>query len=225
MPTQTLTISDITNESLVVLENELVITKKVCRDYDSRFGEAGAKIGDVINVRKPPRYVPTYGQALQIQDAVETSVPVTLNRQYQQSIAFTSKDLKLSVDDFSKRFIKPAIVVMANAINMDVWKLFFNVYAEVGTPGTVPNLLLTYLQANRKLNNASVPMEDWTLIINPEMQVFIVDALKGIFNPQSKITGQYEKGEMGKDTAGFNWFMSQNVPVFTEQERRAGLRC
>jgi hypothetical protein len=47
------------------------------------------------------------------------------------------------------------------------------------------------------------------------MQVYIVDALKGVFNPQAKISGQYEKGEMGRDTAGFDWFMDQNCPTFT----------
>lgn len=215
MAQQLLTISDITNEGLLVLENELTFTKHIRRDYDDRFGDAGAKIGDTLNIRKPPRFLSTRGQSLQLQDAVETSVPLVLSTQYQQAFSFTSKDLKLSVDDFSERFVHPAIVPLANAIDYDGMQLFSVVYNEVGTPGTVPTTLLTYLQANQKLNDASVPMDDWSIVVSPKMQVYIVDALKGVFNPQAKIAGQYEKGMMGKDTAGFNWYMTQNCPTFT----------
>lgn len=215
MANQLLTISDITNEGLDVLDNELVFTKKVRRDYDDRFGEEGAKIGDTINIRKPARFQGHRGQAIQIEDFVETSVPLVLSQQYQQAFSFTSKDLKLSLDMFSERVLKPAIVPIANMIDSDGTALFLQSYQEVGTPGTIPNQLLTYLQAGQKLNEDSVPDMDWTMIVNPGMEATIVDALKGLFNPQPKISGQYEKGEMGRATAGFNWFMSQNCPTFT----------
>lgn len=216
MANQLLTKSDITNEGLLVLENELTYTMHVRRDYDDRFGEEGAKIGDTINIRKPPRFLSTRGQALQLQDAVETSVPLVLATQYQQSMAFTSKDLKLSIDMFSERFIKPSIVPLANAVDYDGLQLFLQVYNEVGTVGTVPNQLLTYLQAAQKLYEASVPNDDWSLVLTPAMQVTIVDALKGVFNPQARIGEQYAKGLMGKDTAGFaRWLLDQNCPTFT----------
>jgi hypothetical protein len=54
MATDTLlTISMITNESLMVLENELTFTSEVLRTYDDSFGVDGAKIGDTLNVRRP----------------------------------------------------------------------------------------------------------------------------------------------------------------------------
>ena len=215
MANQLLTISDITNEGLDILENELVFTKHVRRDFDDRFGEEGAKIGDTINIRKPARFQGHRGQAIQIEDFVETSVPLVLSQQYQQAFAFTSKDLKLSLDMFNERVLRPAMVPVANMIDSDGTALFLQAYQEVGVPGTVPNTLLTYLQAAQKLNESSVPDMDWTLIISPAMQATIVDALKGLFNPQIKISGQYEKGEMGRATAGFDWFMSQNAPTFT----------
>lgn len=215
MPNQLLTISDITNEGLDVLENELVFTKRVRRDYDDRFGEEGAKIGDTINIRKPARFQGHRGQAIQIEDFVETSVPLVLSQQYQQAFSFTSKDLKLSLDMFSERVLKPAIVPIANMIDSDGTALFLQAYQEVGTPGTVPNQLLTYLQAAQKLDEGSVPDVDWTLILSPAMNATIVDSLKGLFNAQILVSDQYEKGEMGRDTIGFDWFKSQNAPSFT----------
>ena len=105
---------------------------------------------------------------------------------------------------------------LANAIDYDGLQLFLQVYNEVGTVGTVPNALLTYLQAAQKLYDASIPNDDWSLVLTPAMQVTIVDALKGIFNPQARVGEQYQKGLMGKDTAGFaRWLLDQNCPVFT----------
>ena len=37
----------ITREALRVLENNLVFTKRVRRDFDDNFGRAGAKIGTI----------------------------------------------------------------------------------------------------------------------------------------------------------------------------------
>ena len=50
-----LTISKITNEALMVLENELTFTSEVDRNYDDQFAVVGAKIGATVNVRKQNR--------------------------------------------------------------------------------------------------------------------------------------------------------------------------
>ena len=112
----------------------------------------GAKIGTTLNVRKPPRYLGRIGQAINIENATETSVPVVLNTQRGVDIQFSSQDLALSIDDFSDRFIKPAIASIANAIDADGLAQFTSVYQAVGTPGTVPVLLLTYLKFSQALN-------------------------------------------------------------------------
>src|SRR5271166_3998044 len=119
MANQLLTISMITREALRILENNLTFTKFVRRDFDDQYGRAGAKIGTTLNIRKPPRYVVTSGQGLQLQDTVETSVPLVLTTQAQRAFAFTSVDLGLSIDDFAKRFIRPAIASMANQVDND----------------------------------------------------------------------------------------------------------
>jgi hypothetical protein len=210
-----LTISMITNDSLMVLENELTATKHINREYDDRFGVSGAQIGTVLNVRKPPRYLGRVGQALQLEDATETSVPVALNTQRGVDIAFTSQDLALSIDDFSERFIRPAIANVANNIDFDVLGLFTQVSNEIGTPGTVPAALLTYLQAGQRLDEEAVPRDsDRAVVISPAMQATIVDVLKGLFHDSTSVAEQYRMGTMGR-TIGFKWNMDQNVRVQT----------
>src|SRR5262249_1266788 len=135
-------------------------TKTVNRDYDDKFAVEGAKIGTVVNARKPPRYLGRTGQALQVENATETSVPVALTTQAGVDIQFTSADLLLSIDDFSKRFIEPAIANIANRIDNDGLALYKTVANSVGTPATIPNALLTYLGASALLAENATPMDD-----------------------------------------------------------------
>jgi hypothetical protein len=210
-----LTISMITRESLRILENNLTFSKFVRRDFDDQFDVSGAKIGQVLNIRKPPRYVGRVGQGIQIEDATETSVPLALTTQRGVDIAFSSADLALSIDDFSDRFIKPAVANVANGIDYDGMQQFRSVFNEVGTPGTVPNALLTYLQAGQKLDEQAAPRDnDRANVISPAMQATIVDALKGLFQDSDSIAEQYLRGTMGK-TIGFKWSMDQNCGQHT----------
>jgi len=210
-----LTISMITREALRVLENNLTFTKTVNRQYDDRFGVEGAKIGTVLNVRKPPRYVGRTGAAISIEDATETQVAVTLDTQFGVDISFTSEDLALKIDDFSKRFVSPAVATIANKIDHSGLALYKSIYNAVGTPGTTPNALLTYLQAGVKLDDNAAPMDgDRSVCITPMMQATIVDALKGLFQQSSAIASQYRRGQMGT-AIGFDWFMDQNCNTHT----------
>lgn len=209
-----LTDSKITLEALMVLENKLTFTKFVRRDLDDYFGKE-PKIGAVLNLRKPPRYVGRTGQALQLEDATETSVPVALNVQRGVDIAFSSQDLKLSIDDFSERFLYPGIANVANNVDFDGMSQYINVYNEIGSPGTIPNQLLTYLQAGQRLDEEACPRDDQrSLVISPAMQATIVDALKGLFQDADSVAEQYRRGTMGK-TIGFKFSMDQNVRVQT----------
>lgn len=215
MPNTLLTISMITREALRVLENSLTFTKQVSRQYSNKFGVEGAKIGTVLNVRKPPRYVGRTGLPIQIEDSIETSVPVALTTQFGVDIQFSSAELGLSIDDFSDRFIKPAAATIANKIDFDGLGLYQTVPNQVGAIGTVPNTLLTYLQAGVALDDNMAPRDGQrSVVINPIMQATIVDALKGLFQSSDKIADQYEQGTMGL-TAGFKFSMDQNVRSHT----------
>lgn len=210
-----LTISMITRESLRVLENNLTFAKGVNRQFDDKFGISGAKIGDTLNVRKPARYVGRSGRTLATEDITETSVALQLDTQYGVDISFTSKDLALSIDEFSDRFLKPALATVANKIDRDGLALYKDVYNSVGTPGTTPTTLRTYLQAGAKLDYEACPRDSLrSVVIDPNAQVEIVDALKGLFQSSTEIKNQYESGNMGL-AAGFKWSMDQNVQSHT----------
>jgi hypothetical protein len=208
-----LTISKITNEALMVLENELTFTSEVNREYDDQFAVAGAKIGATVNVRKPARFIGVTGPNLSVEDFNETSIPVTLNTQFHVDTQFSTADLALSMDMFSDRLIKPAVATIANRIDRDGLVLAKNNVANiVGTAGVPPTSLLTYLTGQAYLDSEGAPRDGRrACIVEPFTSATIVDSLKGLFMPSQKISDQYEKGMMGTDSAGMRWKMDQNV--------------
>jgi hypothetical protein len=227
-----LTNQEISYKNLMVLENSVSFTKKVIRRYDDKFGRSGAKIGYVLNFRKPARSVSTAGQGIQLQDYIERSVPLILNKQYQQACAFTSSDLALSLDDFTNRVTKPKIVQLANDIDYDGLQQFSNVPAEVGTPGTVPAVVDTYLNALQVLADEGFPVDDeegLSVHISPRMQRAIFPTLQGLVatgagTANFSFLRNLAKGEGGEADyfkglvakgLGFDWFMTQNAPTFT----------
>jgi hypothetical protein len=205
----------ITQEALMVLKNNLTFTTQVNRSYDSYFAKSGAKIGDTVNVRKPTRSSGRRGSTLSVENAVESSVPVTLSTQYGADVSFTSKEMALDIDDFSNRILKPMIATVTNMIDTDGMLQYKNVYNTVGTAGTVPTALATYLGAGVKLNYEGAPVDaERAIVIDPLAQATIIDNLKSLFQSSEQIKNQYEDGTMGR-TAGFKWSMDQNVALHT----------
>ena len=213
MANNLLTISKITNEALMVLENELTFTSEVDRNYDDQFAVVGGKIGNTVNVRKPGRFIGTTGPALNVEDFNETSVPVTLSTQFHVDTQFTTQDLALSLDMFSDRVLKPAVAAIANKIDRDgLTTAALNTYNIVGTAGTPPTGLITYLTGAAYLDSEGAPRDGRrSMIVEPFTSATIVDSLKGLFVPQEAIGEQYRKGLMGRDSGGMNWKLDQNV--------------
>ena len=201
----------------MVLENNLTFAKFVNREYDKTFkGFGGAKIGTTLNVRKPVRFIGRTGQAINLENLVETQVPVTLTTQFGVDFEVTSTQMTLQIDEFSNRFIKPAVAKIANQIDSDGLALASTaIYNAVGTPGTTPSTLQTYLSAGALLDKTATPRDGQrSVVINPDGQATIVGALSGLFNDTVEVSKQYKTGTMGL-TGGLKWSMDQNVANHT----------
>jgi hypothetical protein len=209
-----LNIDMITLEALAVLENELTFTKQIRRNYDSYFANAGAKIGDILRVRKPIRNTVRVGQGYSPQALTETFVNVALDTQLGVDCEFSTADLTLKIDEFSDRILKPQIAQLANQVDDRGMQLAIQANMAIGTPGTSITTPLNYLTAGAKLKEAAAPMGGWCMVINPAQEVAIVNGLVTYFNPQAEISRQYKKGLMGT-AFGFDWYMDQNVYTHT----------
>ena len=223
-----LTLGGVTRRSLMVLENKLVATKFINREYDDRFAVGGAKIGASVTVRLPNQYLVTASIPFVDADTVEEGVIITINQQPHVSMNFTQQDYSLSIDEFSDRYIVPAMAELANYIDRLILAEYWNFYNTVGTPGTTPastagvpstaNLaLFAYGQAMAKADFEAMPRDgNRSIIIEPTANIMLVSALSGLFQSSTAIADQYEQGTMGGNaTFGAKFSMDQNIAVHT----------
>lgn len=213
MANNLLTMSYITNEALVVLENELVIANRVERQYSNEFAQTGAKIGNTCNIRRPPRYIGTYGPPLNVEDSNETYVPVPLIFQFHVDVQFTTQDLALSMDMFKKRILRPQIATVANRIDSDTSQFaYLNTATTLGQFGVSPGSYKIFSDARAYLASEACPTEgEKNCVLDPVSMSAATDAVKGLFNPQAQIGEYIEKGLVARQFAGLDWWEDQNI--------------
>jgi hypothetical protein len=222
MSNSILTIDMITRKSLEILENNLVLTRNVNRQYDDSFAVEGAKIGSTLRIRLPDRALVTDGAALQVQDDNEQYTTLTVASQKHIGVNFTSAELTMQLDDFAERVLKPRISQLASSIDADVANAYKSIGNSVGTPGTTPSTSLVLLQAQQKLNENAAVMSPRYATVNPAANAGLVEGMKGLFNPTDTISKQFKNGMMGTGVLGFDEInMSQSIKQHTTGTRAA----
>lgn len=207
----------ITNRALPVLANMLVVADKVNRQYDKEFGQKGKKIGATCNVRLPPRYLGTFGPALNVEPSTENYVPVNILYQFHVDIQFNTINMLLDIDDFEERFIHPACVAVGNRLDSDTSYFFYqNTANRTGVPGTTPTSFKSFSDMRAILVSEGMPKGLIPCsVLHPLAHSSMADSLKGLFNPQAQISDLYETGMVASKTAGADWFEDANIPNYT----------
>ena len=220
MSNSILTIDMITRKALEILENNLVLTRTVNRQYDDSFAVEGAKIGSTLRIRLPDRALVTDGAALQVQDDNEQYTTLTVSSQKHIGVNFTTAELTMQLDDFAERVLKPRISQLASSIDADVANSFKYIGNSVGTPGTTPASSLVLLQAQQKLNENAAVMQPRYATVNPAANAALIEGMKGLFNPVSAISKQFKNGMFGEGILGYEELnMSQSIKQFTTGSR------
>ena len=220
MSNSLLTIDMITRKALEILENNLVITRNVNRQYDNSFAVQGAKIGTTLRIRLPDRALVTDGAALQVQDDNEQFTTLSVSSQKHIGVNFTTAEMTMQLDDFADRVLKPRISQLAASIDADVANAYTGVFQSVGTPGTTPSTSFALLQAQQKLNEAAAVMNPRYVTVNPAANAALIEGMKGLFNPVSTISSQFKNGMFGEGILGFDELnMSQSIKQHTTGSR------
>jgi len=222
MSNSILTIDMITRKALEILENNLVVTRTVNRQYDSSFAVEGAKIGSTLRIRKPDRALVSEGASLITQAEDEQYASLKVSSQKHIGVNFSSAEMALSLDDFADRVLKPRISQLASSIDADVANAYKKVYNSVGTPGAIPSTSLVLLQAQQKLNENATMMNPRYAVVNPAANASLVEGMKGFFNPSDTISRQFKNGYLGSGILGYDEIsMSQSIKQHTNGSRSA----
>lgn len=217
-------VASISKMAMDCLENNLTFTKFVNRQYDDQFRADGAKNGDSCNIRIPGSYSTRSGSVANPQGYNDAYKPLTLS-QYGVDLAFTTKELRLNIEDgeaFKQNVLNPMIAPLANLIDQQGTALLTQVYQAAGTPATAMTDLQGFLDGGAILDEAAVPRDgEWAAIMAPRCQSSIVGGLKTLFNPNDDIAEQYRNGTMGRLAGGFKFSMDQNITAAAVGTRAA----
>lgn len=205
MPNSILTPTAVTREALRILHQKLNFIGNINRTYDDSFAKSGAKIGDSLKIRLPNEYTVRTGATLSAQDTSEISTTLQVATQKGVDLNFTSVDLTLSLDDFSKRILDPAMSVLAANIEADALSMSLDVFQNVNNIGSA--ITFGKLMASRKvLNDSLTPLDNnRSVLLNTQDNVDLVDSLKGLFQDSTAIKEQYREGSMGR-TGGYDFY-------------------
>lgn len=213
MANSILTPTAVTREALRILHQKSNFIGSINRQYDDSFAKSGAKIGDSLKIRMPNQYTVRTGKTIDVQDTAETSQTLTVATQKGVDVNFSSADLTLSLDDFSKRILDPAMSVLAANIEYDAMTMYKDVYNSVWASGST----LAYnnvLDGRVLMQRGLAPNSDRSANLNSKDMADLVKDTKTLFNDQAQLSKQYLEGYMGR-AAGFDFMENTLWPGHT----------
>jgi len=209
-----LTPTAVTREILRVLHQKANFIGTINREYDDSFAKEGAKIGTSLKVRLPNQYTVTTGAVLNAQDTTESSVTMTVATQKHVGMNFSSNELTMSLDDFSRRIIEPAVSVLVASVENDiisnVYKDVYNVVDNAGSAATYAKVL----EAEARLHKSLAPMGDRAAMLHTQAHADMLSAWSTLFNDSKEISSQYKTGKIGT-AIGFDFYRSTHMPIHT----------
>ena len=240
MANQLLTISMITMEAMDLFLNENAFLKNVSKKLSSYFGKPDAQIGTTLNIRKRLDYTQRTGQVASPQSTNEQQVTLTINTQSGVDTYFTSQDLALSITDFSENVLRTQVNIVAAGVSSGLMSMLDTGVANLSLGGSQTNTggvpyIVNNTAAGINLSNSATvhpsinsltkaaaylsamgSTGNHTLILHPETQAALVPNMAGYFNPQIKLSNQWETGLVAQDTLGWTKILlDQTIPVHT----------
>ena len=170
--------SIIAKAALFQLENNMVMGDKVHREYKNEF----VKIGDSVTIRRPTQFVVSDGATRVNQDVHEPTTSITIDQRKHVSWKFSAQDLTLTIEQYSERYIKPAMIQLANKIDLTLCQegalKFFNV---VGAAGTTPADFAALAAAAQRMDEMGIPDDmNRCLVLNPAARWTMADGLGAV---------------------------------------------
>lgn len=156
------------NESLQVLQQNLVLANLVHRDFEPII----QKYGDTINITKPGTFKAkrkSDDEQVQIQDVSATSASLVLDQHWHTSFIIKDGEESKSYVDLINLYITPGIRSIAEAIDKVVASQYThflgNVVGRLGglTASTAKDYIL---DARANMNTHSVPLADRRMILS-----------------------------------------------------------
>jgi hypothetical protein len=212
--------NDFKNTSLVTkyavdeFMNAFKMASKVDMQLDKSNVFSGKKVGATASIRRPVMFEATASSTFSASDIEEGIVSVTVNNRQHVGFEITDEDLSLKIEDANERYIKPAMVELAQVVESAIAAKYTEIPNFVGTPGTTPSTFLDVANAEAELHKLGVPEEDdLYAFYDSKACVQLANGLKGVFT-QGIAKSAIEKAAVGQ-YGGFSIFRSNSLKSHT----------
>jgi len=199
-------------EALAQLRKNIVLAKRVRRDYDNEVAQYGSSV-------KIPKFAAlaantkTGGSNVTVQDITSDSVTVTLNKHKEATFVIEDLEKALSRNDLLAGYMGSAMIALAEKVEADIADLYSGLSAPIGTYGVDITRALVLL-ARKTLTDGKAPTQDRTLFLGTKDVSALLAADTSLLT-QFQVTGQTtqrEDGIVGR-LYGFDVMESQIPPV------------
>ena len=204
-----LTIDMIAKEALMILRKNAVMAGLVHRDYSKEFV---AGVGDTITIRKPATFVVkdfVESTGITVQDATEDKKTVKMDKFYDVSFAVTSKDLTMSISDFSAQLLVPAMMAFRDKIDAEIIKV-----AETATHTVThaEGLIAPadVISARKLLNDGATPLSMRSLVVGTQAEADLLSSELFVSAEKVGSTEGLKEASLGRKF-GFDTYVDQNV--------------
>ena len=201
-------------ESLMILEANMVAANMVYRDFENEI----AQYGDVVNAHRPGTFVAKRkvdGDAVTNQDAIATNVPVKLDQHLHVSFMLYDGEESKSFKDLVELYLRPALIAQAQALDQVVLGQTYEFLGNcVGKLGVDPDKT-TVIAANEVLNTNKCPVAGRNMIVTPNAEGALLDEGEFTKVNESGDPQALRDARIGRKL-NFDFFMCQNactVPV------------
>jgi P22 coat protein - gene protein 5 len=202
------------NESLAILEENMVATALVHRDFEPEF----AKYGDIVHTRRPgefvaKRKVPT--DDVTVQDATATDVQVPLNQHIHVSFLIRDGEESKSFKDLIETYLAPAMLAQSRILDRVVLGQYpqfmgLNSYGGLGTL-SANNGQDRVLGTRNIMNRNKAYMDNRQMILSPNTETTFLNL--ALFTQAQQVGDDgtaLREAWLGRKF-GYNMYMAQNM--------------
>lgn len=201
-------------ESLIILEEEMVMSNLVHRDFNNEVQQWG----DVVNTRRPRKFFSqrkTDQDCVEEQDAISDNVTVPLNQHHYTSFIIKDGEMSLSFKDLVRIYLRPAMQSVARGVDRSVIGQVhrFIDQPSVGRLGGLSsaNARQQIIDARQKLKSQNVPLTDLRLVMSPESEAAFLGTDLFVASDKADTDAALRKAQLG-ELFGFGLFCAQNTP-------------
>lgn len=204
------------NESLMILEENMVLASLVHRDFESVI----AQFGDIVNTRKPADFTAkrkTNADSVTVQDATAANVAVPLDQHLHVSFLIKDGEDSKSFKQLVEEFVRPAMIANARAVDQilsgQVYQFLANAAGDLETAADKAAIIDT----RRVMNENKVIERPRNLVVGTQAEADLLNV--EAFTDADRVGDDgtaLREASLGRKF-GFDIFMAQNTPEINSQ--------